>query len=52
MGLSYRTYLESKLSVYGCLKCKTHLSTSESIISKVKKKKGQRDNCYMILIPV
>ncbi|KAI9330248.1 yippee zinc-binding/DNA-binding /Mis18, centromere assembly-domain-containing protein [Pilaira anomala] len=34
MGFSYRTYLESSSSIYACGKCKTHLSTAESVISK------------------
>jgi hypothetical protein len=37
MGLSYRAYLEGTSSIiYGCSKCQTHLSTSDSIISRVK----------------
>ncbi|KAI8884858.1 yippee [Backusella circina FSU 941] len=32
MGLTYRTYLEGT-SIYGCAKCKTHLTTEEDIIS-------------------
>lgn len=35
MGLTYRTYLEGSSTIYGCLKCKTHLSTSDAIISRV-----------------
>lgn len=34
MGLSYNTYL-SGAKIYGCKNCKTHLSTSEDIISRV-----------------
>ncbi|KAI9267174.1 yippee zinc-binding/DNA-binding /Mis18, centromere assembly-domain-containing protein [Helicostylum pulchrum] len=34
MGFSYRTYLESSSSIYGCAKCNTHLTTAELVISK------------------
>ncbi|ORY98157.1 Yippee/Mis18 [Syncephalastrum racemosum] len=33
MGLKYRTYLDGTL-IYGCRRCKTHLSTGDAIISK------------------
>ena len=35
MGLSYNTYLTSN-KIYGCKGCKTHLSTHEEIISRVR----------------
>lgn len=35
MGLQYNTYLTSPSRVYGCRKCKTHLSTQEDILSRV-----------------
>ncbi|KAI7875828.1 yippee zinc-binding/DNA-binding /Mis18, centromere assembly-domain-containing protein [Mucor mucedo] len=34
MGLTYRTYIESESPVYGCFKCKAHLSTAEAIVSR------------------
>lgn len=34
MGLQYRTYLDSGEVVYGCCRCKTHLSTADAIISR------------------
>ncbi|KAI8989938.1 Yippee/Mis18 [Pilobolus umbonatus] len=34
MGFRYRIYLEGRSSVYGCSICRTHLSTSNLIISK------------------
>ncbi|KAI9320884.1 peptidylprolyl isomerase [Dichotomocladium elegans] len=33
MGLKYRTFLEGS-SVYGCSNCKTHLSTSDAVLSR------------------
>ncbi|KAL0092955.1 Yippee/Mis18 [Phycomyces blakesleeanus] len=33
MGLKYRTYLDGKV-VYGCIGCKTHLSTMEAVESE------------------
>ena len=35
MGLKYNTYLESS-KVYGCKRCKTHLTSLESLISRVR----------------
>ncbi|KAL1927184.1 hypothetical protein VTP01DRAFT_5147 [Rhizomucor pusillus] len=34
MGLTYPTYLEAK-TIYGCRKCKTHLSTGEAVLSRL-----------------
>ena len=46
MGLTYRTYLDGT-RIFGCTKCRTHLSTSDNIISKVgfhkKRKKIERE---------
>lgn len=39
MGIVYNTYLDEYNDVYACLKCSTHLSATDMIISKVKKKK-------------
>ncbi|CAG8469042.1 11666_t:CDS:10 [Ambispora gerdemannii] len=44
MGLTYRTYLEGS-RVFGCSKCRTHLSTTESIISKAFQ--GQHGRAYL-----
>ncbi|KAI8355681.1 yippee zinc-binding/DNA-binding /Mis18, centromere assembly-domain-containing protein [Blakeslea trispora] len=33
MGLSYRAYFEGSCEIYGCTKCKTHLATSDAILS-------------------
>ncbi|KAI8369281.1 Yippee/Mis18 [Radiomyces spectabilis] len=44
MGLKYRTYLEG-ITIYGCHKCKTHLSTEESIISS--QFQGQHGQAYL-----
>jgi len=35
MGLSYRRYLAGA-RVYGCLSCRTHLTTIHSMISRVR----------------
>ncbi|EIE82563.1 hypothetical protein RO3G_07268 [Rhizopus delemar RA 99-880] len=45
MGLTYRTYLEENSSIFGCSKCKTHLSTSASIISR--QFHGQHGQAYL-----
>ncbi|RCH81991.1 hypothetical protein CU097_004782 [Rhizopus azygosporus] len=45
MGLTYRTYLEGSSTIYGCLKCKTHLSTSDAIISR--QFHGQHGQAYL-----
>lgn len=37
MGLKYKTYLESS-KVYGCKRCKTHLTSLESLISRVRQR--------------
>ena len=44
MGLTYRTYLDGT-RIFGCNKCRTHLSTSDNIISKVgfHKKRKERE---------
>lgn len=34
MGLTYNSYLSSPTKVYGCAKCRTHLTTAEAIMSK------------------
>jgi hypothetical protein len=37
MGIVYNTYLDEYNDVYACLKCSTHLSATDMIISKVKR---------------
>lgn len=44
MGLTYRTYLNGN-RIFGCSKCRTHLSTTESIISKAFQ--GQHGRAYL-----
>ena len=34
MGMKHKTYLQSPY-VYGCAKCKTHLTSLDALISKV-----------------
>ncbi|KAI8091195.1 uncharacterized protein B0P05DRAFT_526514 [Gilbertella persicaria] len=34
MGLLYRAYLEGSSTIYGCAKCKAHLASSDSLISR------------------
>ncbi|KAF0540172.1 Yippee/Mis18 [Gigaspora rosea] len=44
MGLTYRTYLNGT-RIFGCNKCRTHLSTTDSIISKAFQ--GQHGRAYL-----
>lgn len=46
MGLKYRTYLDGTL-VYGCSKCKTHLTTGDAIISKVRSMQSMTLSIYI-----
>ncbi|KAM0749235.1 yippee-like protein [Meredithblackwellia eburnea MCA 4105] len=45
MGLKHRDYLSSSEKVFGCHKCKTHLSTAEFIESK--NFNGQHGRAYL-----
>ncbi|OBZ87457.1 hypothetical protein A0J61_04492 [Choanephora cucurbitarum] len=45
MGLSYRAYFEGVSGIYGCAKCKTHLATSDAIIST--QFRGQHGQAYL-----
>ncbi|KAI8364828.1 yippee zinc-binding/DNA-binding /Mis18, centromere assembly-domain-containing protein [Choanephora cucurbitarum] len=45
MGLSYRAYFEGVSGIYGCAKCKTHLATSDAIIST--QFHGQHGQAYL-----
>ncbi|KAI8971408.1 yippee zinc-binding/DNA-binding /Mis18, centromere assembly-domain-containing protein [Mycotypha africana] len=45
MGLKYRVYLEGNCTVYGCIKCGTHLAMSEAIMSK--QFQGQHGQAYL-----
>ncbi|KAL1933364.1 hypothetical protein VTP01DRAFT_7454 [Rhizomucor pusillus] len=44
MGLKYRTYLDGT-AIYGCLNCKTHLTTADAIISR--QFQGQYGQAYL-----
>ncbi|CAO3697994.1 unnamed protein product [Rhizopus stolonifer] len=46
MGFTYRTYFEGNSSILGCSCCKTHLSTSDSIISR--QFRGQHGQAYLL----
>jgi hypothetical protein len=52
MGLTYRTYLEGNSSIFGCSKCKTHLSTPASIISRVSNKDKLHTNVFNYQIAI
>ncbi|CAO3671378.1 unnamed protein product [Umbelopsis ramanniana] len=45
MGLKYRTYLNGT-GIFCCKKCKTHLSTTDAIISR--QFQGQHGQAYLI----
>ncbi|CDH52756.1 yippee-like protein [Lichtheimia corymbifera JMRC:FSU:9682] len=44
MGLKYRLFLEGN-TIYGCINCKTHLSTSDAILSR--QFQGQHGQAYL-----
>ncbi|CAO3596762.1 Yippee/Mis18 [Absidia repens] len=44
MGLKYRTYLDGEV-IYGCTKCKTHLSTGDALISQ--RFQGQHGQAFL-----
>ncbi|KAI9488846.1 Yippee/Mis18 [Zychaea mexicana] len=44
MGLKYRTYLDGT-AIYGCTKCRTHLTTGDAIVSR--QFQGQHGQAYL-----
>ncbi|KAI9319654.1 Yippee/Mis18 [Dichotomocladium elegans] len=45
MGLKYRMYLDGT-SIYGCAKCRTHLTTADAIVSE--QFHGQHGPAYLL----